>query len=236
MSREGGRERRARAVALATGYFGNPKRLGVPGEDLPWVHSRYKEPYPLLRPGRGDRRRRQHGGRGGARPLAQRRARHPGAPGPARQAGGQVLAQAGHREPHRRRARSRARSSRRCSAFREERCGGPARRRGPRCCPPRPPSSCSATPRTSTSCAAAACEIDPETLVPVLRPRDLRVERARPLRRRHDPGRPRAPTDLHRELPRPRAAHRRSSETPPAELSRKLFPAGTRPKDQEVPP
>jgi thioredoxin reductase (NADPH) len=38
--------RRARAVALATGYWGNPYRLGVPGEDLPWVHSRYKEPYP----------------------------------------------------------------------------------------------------------------------------------------------------------------------------------------------
>jgi thioredoxin reductase (NADPH) len=37
---------RARAVALATGYFGNPRRLGVPGEDLPWVHSRYTEAYP----------------------------------------------------------------------------------------------------------------------------------------------------------------------------------------------
>ena len=40
------RVRRARAVALATGYWGNPYRLGVPGEDLPWVHSRYREPYP----------------------------------------------------------------------------------------------------------------------------------------------------------------------------------------------
>ena len=38
-------ERRARAVALAIGYFWNPKRLGVPGEDLPWVRSRYVEPY-----------------------------------------------------------------------------------------------------------------------------------------------------------------------------------------------
>src|SRR5215207_5347581 len=42
----GERERRARAVAIATGYFINPCRLGVPGEDLPWVHSYYKEPYP----------------------------------------------------------------------------------------------------------------------------------------------------------------------------------------------
>jgi len=38
-------ERRARAVALATGYFGHPKRLGAPGEELPWVHHRYLEPY-----------------------------------------------------------------------------------------------------------------------------------------------------------------------------------------------
>ncbi|MEL7061536.1 MAG: NAD(P)-binding domain-containing protein [Acidobacteriota bacterium] len=37
--------RRARAVALATGYFGQPKRLGVPGEELSWVRSRYLEPW-----------------------------------------------------------------------------------------------------------------------------------------------------------------------------------------------
>lgn len=44
--REGGRvERWARAVALATGYFHNPRRLGVPGEDQPWVSYRYREPY-----------------------------------------------------------------------------------------------------------------------------------------------------------------------------------------------
>jgi thioredoxin reductase (NADPH) len=41
-------ERRARAVALATGYFWNPTRLGVPGEDLPWVIFRYVEPYPYF--------------------------------------------------------------------------------------------------------------------------------------------------------------------------------------------
>jgi thioredoxin reductase (NADPH) len=43
------RELRARAVAVATGYFGNPRRLGVPGEDLPWVSTRYKEAYPHYR-------------------------------------------------------------------------------------------------------------------------------------------------------------------------------------------
>jgi thioredoxin reductase (NADPH) len=39
------RSRRAAAVALACGYFGNPRRLEVPGEDLPWVSPRYREPY-----------------------------------------------------------------------------------------------------------------------------------------------------------------------------------------------
>ncbi|MCP4659260.1 MAG: YpdA family putative bacillithiol disulfide reductase [bacterium] len=40
------RERLTRAMVLATGYFDQPIRLGVPGEDLPWVHPRYLEPYP----------------------------------------------------------------------------------------------------------------------------------------------------------------------------------------------
>ncbi len=43
------REIQARAVAVATGYFGNPRHLGVPGEDLPWVSTRYKEAYPHYR-------------------------------------------------------------------------------------------------------------------------------------------------------------------------------------------
>jgi thioredoxin reductase (NADPH) len=43
--REGETERRARAVAIATGYFSWPRRLGVPGEELPWVHARYREPW-----------------------------------------------------------------------------------------------------------------------------------------------------------------------------------------------
>lgn len=37
--------REARAVAVATGYFTWPRKLGVLGEDLPWVHSLYREPY-----------------------------------------------------------------------------------------------------------------------------------------------------------------------------------------------
>ena len=45
-SERGAGLRRAGAVALATGYFHNPNRLGIPGEDLPWVHVRYLEPYP----------------------------------------------------------------------------------------------------------------------------------------------------------------------------------------------
>ncbi len=43
-SRHGHRERRAHAVALATGYFHNQRRLGVPGEEADWVHHRYREP------------------------------------------------------------------------------------------------------------------------------------------------------------------------------------------------
>jgi thioredoxin reductase (NADPH) len=41
----GGLERttRARAVVVATGYFGSPNRLGVPGEELPHVTHVYKE-------------------------------------------------------------------------------------------------------------------------------------------------------------------------------------------------
>ena len=39
------RRRRSRAVALATGYFHRPRRLGLPGEDAAWVHCRYREPY-----------------------------------------------------------------------------------------------------------------------------------------------------------------------------------------------
>jgi thioredoxin reductase (NADPH) len=41
----GGRERRTRtpAVVVATGYFGSPNRLGIPGEDLPHVAHVYRE-------------------------------------------------------------------------------------------------------------------------------------------------------------------------------------------------
>ncbi len=45
IDKTGERRWRAGAVALASGYFGKPKRLGVPGEDLPWVSYRYQEPY-----------------------------------------------------------------------------------------------------------------------------------------------------------------------------------------------
>ena len=35
----------ARAVVLAQGYFDRPRQLGVPGEELPWVSPRYREPW-----------------------------------------------------------------------------------------------------------------------------------------------------------------------------------------------
>ena len=37
------RETRARAVIIATGYWGSPNHLGVPGEDLPHVSHAYRE-------------------------------------------------------------------------------------------------------------------------------------------------------------------------------------------------
>lgn len=37
----------APAAILATGFFHNPKRLGVPGDDLPHVHTRFVSSYPF---------------------------------------------------------------------------------------------------------------------------------------------------------------------------------------------
>ncbi len=47
VSKRAGEEvrRRAKAVAIATGYFHLPNRLGVPGEEQSWVRERYIEPY-----------------------------------------------------------------------------------------------------------------------------------------------------------------------------------------------
>jgi thioredoxin reductase (NADPH) len=47
LSRNEGQERTrtAHGVAVATGYFHNPRRLRVAGEDKPWVSYRYREPY-----------------------------------------------------------------------------------------------------------------------------------------------------------------------------------------------
>ena len=48
LARRGQVERRpAPAAILATGFFGNPRRLGVPGEDRPLVRRRYVSGYPF---------------------------------------------------------------------------------------------------------------------------------------------------------------------------------------------
>jgi thioredoxin reductase (NADPH) len=47
VSRKGVRRLAAPAAILATGFFQNPKRLGIPGEDLPHVHRRYVSGYPF---------------------------------------------------------------------------------------------------------------------------------------------------------------------------------------------
>ncbi|MEO8430986.1 MAG: YpdA family putative bacillithiol disulfide reductase [Acidobacteriota bacterium] len=41
------REETAPAAIVATGFFDNPKRLGVPGDDLPHVRARYVSGYPF---------------------------------------------------------------------------------------------------------------------------------------------------------------------------------------------
>jgi thioredoxin reductase (NADPH) len=43
------RTRRARHVAIATGYYDHPNRLGVPGEDRPHVFHYYDEPHAFYR-------------------------------------------------------------------------------------------------------------------------------------------------------------------------------------------
>src|SRR6266851_4270712 len=45
--RAGRREILAPAAIFATGFFGNPRRLDVPGEDLPHVHRRFISAYPF---------------------------------------------------------------------------------------------------------------------------------------------------------------------------------------------
>jgi thioredoxin reductase (NADPH) len=47
--RSGERERQARALALAIGYYDHPNRLGVPGEDLPHVSHYYQEAHSSYR-------------------------------------------------------------------------------------------------------------------------------------------------------------------------------------------
>lgn len=41
----GGTRHDGQAVVIATGYFDQPNRLGVAGEDLPWVRHAYDEPF-----------------------------------------------------------------------------------------------------------------------------------------------------------------------------------------------
>jgi len=43
------RQHRSRALIVATGYFDNPNRLGIPGEDLPKVSHYYTESHPFHR-------------------------------------------------------------------------------------------------------------------------------------------------------------------------------------------
>src|SRR4030095_6671824 len=46
-SKSGPFRRDAPAAILSTGFFGTPRRLGIPGDDLPHVHTRYVSGYPF---------------------------------------------------------------------------------------------------------------------------------------------------------------------------------------------
>ncbi len=48
-ARESETATRCRAVVVATGYYHRPRRLGIPGEDLPHVSHYYTEPHPHWR-------------------------------------------------------------------------------------------------------------------------------------------------------------------------------------------
>ncbi|HEY3203695.1 MAG TPA: YpdA family putative bacillithiol disulfide reductase [Thermoanaerobaculia bacterium] len=47
VGRTGSRSFEAPAAILATGFFHNPRRLGIPGQGLPHVHARYVSGYPF---------------------------------------------------------------------------------------------------------------------------------------------------------------------------------------------
>ena len=92
-----------------------------------------------LRPGRGGRRRRQHRGRGGARPVAQRRAGDPGPPRAGTSSPGSSTGSSRTWRTASRRARSRPASTPRCGPSCPRGASSSRRRTGPRCCRPRPP-------------------------------------------------------------------------------------------------
>ena len=93
----------ARAVALATGFFDQPNRLGVPGEDLPHVTQLLPRAVPVLRARRRRDRGQELGRPGRARRQPPRRARDARRPRARDLAERQVLAAPRPRQPHRRR-------------------------------------------------------------------------------------------------------------------------------------
>ena len=94
-----GVDRRPAAV-LATGFFRNPLRLRRAGRRSAARRTPLRLGLPVPWPRRRRGRREELGGRGRARPLPARRAGHARRRGPGHLRAGQVLDQAGPREPH----------------------------------------------------------------------------------------------------------------------------------------
>ena len=66
----------SKKVILSTGYYDVPNMLGVPGEDLPKVHSLLQGAASVLQSRRAGGGREEFGGDRGAGTALERRARH----------------------------------------------------------------------------------------------------------------------------------------------------------------
>ncbi len=211
---QGPRTLRARSVALATGYFFNPRRLGVPGEDLPWVAHNYKEPYPhfgqevvIVGAGNTAAEAALDLWRNGVRVTLVHR-------GPALKAGVKYWLKP-DMENRIEEGSIPARFNTEVRAFLPEGGVELATPEGPEVLPAQAAYVLIGYQPDADFERRCGVEVDPETLIPTFDPGDLRVERPRPLRRRHPAGRPLDRPHLHRELPRQRPEDHRPPEEPP---------------------
>ena len=196
--------RGSRHVVLATGYYDNPNRLGVPGEDLPHVSALLDRGARLLPPTRGRRRWQERPpsprSSSTARPVTLVHHRPP----PGRR--DQVLDQARHRESDGR-GRSRRDSRRRSVRIEPERVHvkGPG---GEGALPADAVFLLTGYHPHMSLLREAGVAVDPSTLKPELDLETLETKVARPVRGGRRGLGARDEPHLHRERPFPRRGHR----------------------------